>query len=229
MEKIIHLNGIIIKYEKLNQIPLKTPENVYVAEASSPYANYYGQVPHVAKPNSIFLFTKKFYFLEQLICYSSSVEKCLFERINIASAIIESRGKQYPAIRIKNFPDYSQLPKLQKCLTEKDVAFLEKIHLEEVVKTIVSKPFVLKELEADFYLDQVEDHKGYFVVGRHFSPEEFEQSIKQIRYNGICKLFDAEQGAMYHNGKIIHIIRIFSESLSLEMLQCLNKEFSKLL
>lgn len=228
MENILHLNGIIIKYEKLNQIPLKTPENVYVAEASTPYADYYGQVPQVAKPNSIFLFTKKFYFLEQLICYSSSVEKCLFERINIASALVESAGKQYPAIRIKNFPDYSQLEKLQKCLNEKNVEFLAKLHLEDKVKTIVSKPFVLKELEQNFYLDQVEDHKGYFVVDKHFSPEEFEQSIKQIRNNGVCKLFDAEQGAIYDNGKITHIIRIFSESLNLEMLKCLEKRFLKL-
>lgn len=228
MENTIHLNGIIIKHEKLVQISLRTPNNVYIAEASSPYADYYGHTPRTATPNSIFLFTKRFHFLEELICYSSSVEKCLFERINIASAIVESGGKQYPAIRIKNFPDYSQLEKLEICLREKKIKFIEKIHLDERVKTIVCKPFVLEEIEANFYYDLIEEHKGYFVVDRHFDPEEFEASITQMRYNGICKLFDAEQGVVYNNGKLTHLIRIFSESLDLEMLKCLSKEFSKL-
>jgi len=228
MEKNIYLNGIIFKSEKLAQISLSTPSNVYIAEAISPYADYYGHFPRTATPNSIFLFTKKFYFLEQLICYSLAIETCLFERINIASAIIESGGKQYPAIRIKNFPDYKQLIKVQKCLTEKNVRLVEKIHLEEEVKTTVSKPFVLKELEPDFYFDQIEEHKGYFVVDRYFNPEEFENAVKQIKYNDICHLFDAVQGVVYRDGKLTHIVRIFSESLDLNMLKCLSKEFSKL-
>nr|WP_319509216.1 hypothetical protein [uncultured Draconibacterium sp.] len=228
MENNIHLSGIIIKYEKLVQIPLKTPDNIYIAEASSPYADYYGHVPRMAKPNSIFLFTTKFYFLEQLICYSSSVEKCLFERVNIASAIVESGGKQYPAIRIKDFPDYSQLIKLQECLRQNNVKLVEKVQLEDHVKTIVSKPFVLRELEPDFFIDQVEEHKGYFIANRHLSHEEFDSAIKQVRYNGVCKLFDAEQGAIYNNGELTHLVRIFSESLDLEMLKCLSREFAKL-
>ncbi|WP_319228225.1 hypothetical protein [Draconibacterium orientale] len=228
MKQKIYFSGLIIKHEKLEQIKLNIPDNIYIAEASTPYANYYGQLPRTAKPNSIFLFTKKFHFLEELICYSSSLEKCLFERINIASALVESGGKQYPAIRIKNFPDYSQLVKLEKCLQEKNIVFIEKIHLDERVKTIVSKPFFLEELEPNFYLDLIEEHKGYFVAERHLSPEEFEATITQIRYNGICKLFDAEQGVVYNDGKLTHLIRIFSESLNLEMLKCLSKEFSKL-
>ncbi|WP_297098682.1 hypothetical protein [uncultured Draconibacterium sp.] len=228
MENSIHLNGIVIKHEKLVQIALSTPNNVYIAEASSPYADYYGHSPRTATPNSIFLFTKKFYFLEQLMCYSSSIEKCLFERINLASAIVESGDKQFPAIRIKDFPDYSQLVKLQKCLGEKNVLLVEKLHLEEEVKTIVSKVFVLEELEPDFFIDQVEDHKGYFIVDRHFDSEEFDRAITQIRFNGVCKLFDAEQGVLFSNGKLIHIVRIFSEALDLNMLKCLRKEFVKL-
>ncbi|WP_319502648.1 hypothetical protein [uncultured Draconibacterium sp.] len=228
MENTIHLNGIIIKHEKLAQISLRTPDNVYIAEASSPYADYYGHAPRSATPNSIFLFTKKFYFLEQLMCYSPSIEKCLFERINLASAIVESGDKQFPAIRVKDFPDYSQLVKLQKCLSEKKINLVEKLHLEEEVKTIVSKVFILKELESDFFIDQVEEHKGYFIVDRHFDSEEFQQAITQIRYNGVCKLFDAEQGVLFSNGKLIHIVRIFSEALDLDMLKCLRKEFVKL-
>ncbi|MDX8339469.1 hypothetical protein SLH46_09770 [Draconibacterium sp. IB214405] len=228
MKNTIQVNGIIYKYEKLVQIPLNTPYNVYIAEASTPYADYYGQVPRMAKPNSIFLFTKNFYFLEELICYSSTIEKCLLEHINIASAVVESGGKQYPAIRIKDFPDYSQLVKLQDCLTKNNVEFTDKLSFDGEVKTKVSKPFILEELEPDFYMDQVEEHKGYIVINRHFNAEEFESAIKQIRYNGVCKLFDAEQGELYYDGKLVHIVRIFSEALDLAMLKCLQKEFSKL-
>lgn len=228
MKNTINLNGIVIKHEKLVQLSLSTPNNVYIAEASSPYADYYGHSPRTATPNSIFLFTKKFHFLEQLMCYTPGIEKCLHERINLASAIVETGDKQFPAIRVKNFPDYSQLVKLQKCLSEKNVNLVEKLHLGEEVKTIVSKVFVLKELEPDYFIDQVEEHKGYFIVDRHFDSEEFDRAITQIRYNGNCKLFDAEQGVLFSNGKLIHIVRIFSEALDLEMLKCLRKEFVKL-
>ncbi|WP_297092574.1 hypothetical protein [uncultured Draconibacterium sp.] len=228
MKKTTHLSGIIIKHEKLIQITLNTPENIYIAEATNPYANYYGRTPRKATPNSIFLFTKRFHFLEEIMNMAVGIEKCLLERINIASALIESGGKQFAAIRIKNFPDYSQLIKLQKCLTAQGIIFLDKVTLEEEVKAIINKHFVLTELEEQFYIDQLEDHKGYFITDQPLSSSAFEKKIKQIRNNGNCRLFDAVQGKTIIDGKIHELIRIFSEKIDIELLKCLRTEFYRL-
>ncbi|HYQ57216.1 MAG TPA: hypothetical protein VEP89_07690 [Draconibacterium sp.] len=77
-------------------------------------------------------------------------------------------------------------------------------------------------------MDLIEEHKGYFVVDRHFNSEEFKETGTQIGYNGVCKLFDAEQGVIFSDGQLIHIVRIFSEAIDLELLKCLSKEFSRL-
>lgn len=228
MKKEVHLSGLIIKHEKLIPIDLRHLENVCVAEATNPYANYYGHVPRKAKPNSLFLFTKRFYYIEEIISYAKKVEKCLFERINIASASIEFGKKQYPAIRLKNFPDYKQLDNLQSCLSDQGVEFDNKIHPEGDVKAKISKLFVLDEVEPGFYLDLVEDNKGYFTYPDRLSDDDFSRIMTQIKNNGNCALFDAVKGEILVNGQINEIVRIFSEGLNPKELKCIKKEFDKL-
>ena len=64
----------------------------------------------------------------------------------------------------------------------------------------MSKVPVLQELEPDFFIDQVEEHIGYFIIDRHYHLEEFQHVITQIRYNGVCKLFHAELGVLFNRG-----------------------------
>nr|WP_321486180.1 hypothetical protein [uncultured Draconibacterium sp.] len=64
----------------------------------------------------------------------------------------------------------------------------------------MSKVPVLQELEPDFFIDQVEEHKGYFIVYQHADLKEFQHVITQIRYNRVCNLFDAELGILFSRG-----------------------------
>lgn len=229
MIKSIHLNGVISKKEKLVSLPVSNLPNVSVAEASSPYANYYGQVPRRAKPNSLFLFTSEFYFLSEIISYAQKVEKCLLDRINIASAVLHFRNKQFSAIRLKNFPDYKQLANVQDCMNKQGIVFLNKINIEGEVLAKISKLFKLEEVDTGFYMDLVEDHKGYFTHQSRIDSDNFNQLMRQIKNNGNCKLFDAVQGELLLNGSIVEIVRIYSEGLDLELLKCIKKEFEKII
>jgi len=98
----------------------------------------------------------------------------------------------------------------------KNVPIVEKLHLEEDLKTIVSKVPVLQELEPDFFIDQVEEHIGYFIVYQHADLKEFQHAITQIRYNRVCKLFHVEQGVLFSRGNPIHIVRIFSGVMDMD-------------
>ncbi|MEN8118121.1 MAG: hypothetical protein ABFS16_14145 [Bacteroidota bacterium] len=229
MEKLINVTGSIAKTEKLVPVKANILENTCVAEATSPYAHYYGQVPQKPKPNSLFLFTTKFYFLEEIMGFAQAVEKCLLEKINIASAVLELKGKQYPAIRIKNFPDYSQLPSLQSCLTSQGVEFTPKLNLQGELKSRISKLFVLKELAPGFYSDATEENKGYFTIDKKLSTADFESILMRIRNNSVCKLFDAEHGEILNNGEVIEIVRVFAESLELPLIKCVKEQFEKMM
>ena len=92
----------------------------------------------------------------------------------------------------------------------------------------MTKVPVLQELEPDFFIDQVEEHKGYFIVYQHADLKEFQHVITQIRYNGVCKFFHVEQGVLFSRGNPIHIVRIFSEVMNRDRQKCLRKEFIKL-
>lgn len=227
MKNLFNLTGSIVKTEVLVPIVQNIIENTCVSEACSPYANYYGQLPRKAKPNSLFFHTNKFYFLEEILSSAKGAEKCLLERINIASAHINFKGKQYAAIRIKNLADYTQITTLQTCLQNKGIEFTDHINIEGEVNTRISKLFVLEEFSNEIYMDLEEKHKGYFFYNKRISALNFKQIINTIRNSTACKLFDAEQGEIIQNGNVFEIVRIFAEGLEVSFLSCLKKEFIK--
>lgn len=225
MKNTIHFQGSIRKKEFL--VPIKTNilKNTIVSEASNPYAEYYGQLPRKAEPNSIFLHTNKFYFLEEILSYSQGLEKCLRDTLNIASAYIEINKKQYPAIRIKQFTDYSQIEKLQTCLAKQGVEFSEKFQFNGEVDVRINKIFHLEEIGNTLFIDLTEDHKGYITHETPLTSEEFEEKITAVKNNHACKLFDAVRGELLINGKVVELVRVYSEALDLKLLECIKKGF----
>lgn len=225
MKKSIHLQGSIRKQEFL--VPVKTNilDNTIVSEAINPYADYYGQLPQKAEPNSIFFHINKFYFLEEVLSYVQSSEKCLHDTLNIASAHIEINHKQFPAIRIKRFPDYSQIEKLQKCMAKQGVEFSDKFQFNGEVSMRINKIFHLEDLGDGFFMDLEENHKGYFTHHLRLTSEEYEEKITAIKNNRICRLFDAVRGDLLIDGKVVELVRIFAEGLDLKLLECIKKGF----
>jgi hypothetical protein len=228
MKNQVILSGSISKKEILVPIEANILENTFVTEAANPYANYYGRLPQKPKPNSLFFYTKKFYFLEEILSFTQDLEKCLLEKINIASSLIELNNNQYPAIRVKNFPDYSRLVLLQQCFISHGVELATKLNIKGEVKARINKLFVLQEIETDIYLDTIEEHKGYFIPKKKILAENFEEVISMVKNNTECKLFDAVQGKVLKNGEVREIIRIFAEGLDVQLLKCLKDRFYKL-
>lgn len=228
MKNQVILSGSIAKKETLVPIEANILENTFVTEAASPYANYYGSLPQKPKPNSLFFHTQKFFFLEEILSFSKHLEKYLLEKINIASSYIEYNNKQYPAIRIKNFPDYSQLAVLQQCLILQDVELTPRLNIKGEVKVRINKLFDLNKIETDIYMDINEENKGYIMLEQKILPENFDEVTSKVKNNTECKLFDVVQGEVLMNGEVREIIRIFAEGLDVQLLKCLKNRFKKL-
>lgn len=229
MKALLNACGSITKVEMLSPLKSHILANTCVAEASLPYAHYYGQLPlKNAQPNSIFLLVKKFYFLEEILALSLSVEKCLLDKINFATAILEFNGKQIPAVRIKFFPDYNQLANLQSCLQNEGMEFLTGTDISGNVHARIHKLFVLEEVEPGFYFDQQETNKGYFLHQHRIPAQAFETVLTTIRNNSSCKLFDAVQGKFILDGVVKEFVRVFAEGINLELMKCIQEQFTKL-
>ena len=120
-------------------------EKTSVAEANLPYNNYYGNSPIKASPNSLFLFTKPFYTLEEVLRFSQKIDICAMDKINIAAAVLDFDNHHYPAIRIKNLPNYNQLIQLQKCFCEQGVKFKKDVHLGNEALIKINNVLFLKK------------------------------------------------------------------------------------
>lgn len=226
-KQLIQVCGSIVKKESLISIESHILPNTCAAEANLPYFNYYGLHPEKAVPNSVFLFTHFFYSLEEVLRFAQNTEICVLKNVNVASAILNFKTKQVPAIRIKNFPDYEHLSELQKCFMKQGVVFEKKFSHENEAFIRINKCFELEEIENGIFLDKNDIHEGYIQLTKLISNDNFSELMQQVKNNGNCKLFDAAKASLIIHSKLTDIIRIYSEKLDISLLQCIKENIEK--
>lgn len=224
---IIKTCGSIVKNESLIPIDYNILKHTCVAEANEPYSGYYGIAPGQTNPNSLFLFTTHYYSLEEVLRFAQKIDSCYMEKVDVATAWLNFAHHEYPAIRVKHFPDYEHIHLLQSCCINEGVEFIKKVHMSDFALIKVSKCFVLEEIKAGIYFDKKEEHKGYITIPKQISNSEFLNILIEIRNNNDCELFDATLGAMIIDSRAIEIVRIFAEGLNLRLLECIKEKFTK--
>lgn len=226
-EKTLKVCGSITKRESLALITSNILEHTVVAEADMPYSNYYGRVPDKPQPNSLFLFTERFYTLEEALRLTQNIDICAKNKVNTASAVFLLQGHHVPAIRIRNFPDYQHLKMLQECYIKLGVKFARKVQLEKEPIVTVSKCFFLENKGEGIFFDKQEKHEGYIILPKRPNLPEFEGLIEKVRNNSDCLFFDAAIGGLIIDGHVQEMMRVYSEHLDLKMLKCIKHEVLK--
>jgi hypothetical protein len=228
---LIQVCGAIIKEESIVPIKANIMEHTFVAEANMPYANYYGVAPFNMPtiPNSLFLFTDHYYTLEEALRFAQLIDLCGMQNLNIAVSVLEFSGGNYPAIRIKNFPDYKMIHKLQECFAEQGVKFAKKVHIGNSAVIRTNKCFNLEKLDENVYLDHLQEKTGYVALSKLIKHEKYLEAIADIRNNTNCAMFDPARGALLLDSKITDIIRIYSGHLDIDMLKCIQNRFERLI
>ena len=228
-KKLIQICGLIIKEESIAPITANIVKNTFVAEADKPYSNYYGIAPFnmPTKPNSLFLFTVPYYSLQEVLRYAELIDLSCMEKLNIAASVLDFGTKHYPAIRIKNFPDYQRISKLQECFIEQGVEFAKKVQIDKSAVIRTNKCFSLEKLDKNIYLDHLQEKTAYIALSKLINRDYYIQVLSDIRNNTSCRMFDAARGAIILDSKITDIIRIYSGNLDIEMLKCIQDKFEK--
>jgi len=229
--QLIKTSGAIIKTESIVPFTKNILPNTVVAEADQPYSNYYGVAPFnmPTKPNSLFLFTLHYYSLEEVLRFAKLIELSCMKSLNIAVAVLQFKTDNYPAIRIKNFPDYKMIYKLQECFIEQGVEFMKKAQLRENALIRINKYFNLEEIENNLFIDHLQENTGYIALPKLISEENYRNVLSTIRNNTSCPLFDAARGSLILDSEITDIIRIYSGQLNTEMLKCIQGKFNEVL
>lgn len=229
--KLIQVSGAIIKEESIVPVTANIMEHTCVAEANMPYSNYYGVAPFnmPTKPNSLFLFTDHYYTLEEALRFAQLIDLCCIQTLNIAVSVLEFTDGHFPAIRIKNFPDYKMIHKLQECFAEQGVKFAKKVHIGKTAVIRTNKCFSLEKLDENIYLDHLQENTGYIALSKLIKHDKYLEAISEIRNNTNCAMFDPARGALLLDSKITDIIRIYSGHLDIDMLKCIQKKFEKVI
>jgi hypothetical protein len=225
--QLVQVCGSIIKEESIVPITSNIAENTCVAEANMPYSDYYGIAPFnmPTKPNSLFLFTVPYYSLQEVLRFAQLIDLCCMPSLNIAVSVLEFSKDHYPAIRIKNFPDYKMISKLQECFIEQGVIFAKKAHIDSSAIIRTNKFFSLEKVEENIYIDHLQEKTGYIALSKLIKQDYFLQVIANIRNNTNCAMFDAARGAILLDSKITDIVRIYSGNLDAELLKCIQNKF----
>lgn len=228
---IFETHGSITKKETFVPIESNVLVNTLVVEASNPYANYYGKYPKTSNPNSLYLFTNKFYQLDEVLEFTNEIEKFMGskKRFDVASSIFDFTDQYYYAIRVNEFPDYKYIQWLQNCYLTEGVTFLGKVNMTNSASVTVFRKFILKEIFDGIFVNMKNSHKAYIIIPKQISNNDFLDLMVKIRNNVDCELFDVALGNLFYNLNTNHIIRIYSENLNNDMLKCIKaKIFSNL-
>lgn len=222
--------GTITKTESLIPIDYNVLKHTCVLEANEPYADYYGLTPTESKPHSIFLITKRFYSLDEINDITKGIRVCFskHENLDVASAVIDFVDHYNFAIRVRDFPDYKHIHWLQSCYISKGVNFTKKIENLTPAKITVYKQFNIDEYTEGIYLDKNKPGKGYVALPERITDTDFSNFLVYVRNNQSCELFDAAMGTIEINSSATEILRIYSESLTPKLLECIRKTFTKL-
>ncbi|KAF0237421.1 MAG: hypothetical protein FD181_1987 [Prolixibacteraceae bacterium] len=226
-KNLIQATGAIIKEESIVPITTNIMEHTCVAEANLPYSNYYGVAPFnmPTKPNSLYLFTEHYYTLEEALRYGQLIDLSCRQVLNVAASVLEFKDGQYPAIRIKNFPDYKMIHQLQECFFEQGVRFAKKVHIGNTAIIRTNKCFSLEKIDENIYIDHQQEKTAYIALPKLIKNDKYLEVITDIRNNTSFAMFDSARAAMFLDSNITDFIRIYSGQLDINLLKSIQKRF----
>lgn len=225
--QLINVCGSIIKEESIVPITSNIAKNTCVAEADRPYSNYFGVAPFnmQTKPNSLFLFTTPYYSLQEVLRFAKLINLSCMQNLNIAVSVLEFAHEHYPAIRIKNFPDYKMIHNLQECFMAQGVEFAKKVNIGKTAIIRTNKCFSLETVSKNIFIDHLQEKTAYVALSKLINQDYYKQVIADIKNNTTSPMFDAARGAIILDSEITDIIRIYSGHLDVEMLKIIRDKF----
>lgn len=217
--------GTLFKTETVFTIDHKNLPGTLVFEALKPFPGYYDDLPQSAKPVYLYLALQEQYPLVEILRASQIIQENFQSPFDAGMGFMHVYDERYNVLRIRHLNDYGLLEKLQRSFEEQEIFFLRKTKkLKDVlVKVRIVKFFALEELDKNIFLDTREENHAYLEVPHYLSWDEFEAVTNKVKYNWMGSKFDAAKGALYYDGTLHEVVRIYSDQLATENLKEIHK------
>lgn len=217
--------GTLFKTETVFTVDQKNLPGTLVFEALKPFPGYYDDLPQSAKPVYLYLALQEQYPLVDILRASQIIQSRFQAPFDAGMGVIHVYDEKYNVLRVRHLNDYNLLEKLQRSFEELGIFFLrksKKLH-NEVVKVRIIKFFLLEEIEEHIFLDRREENHAYLEIPQYLNWEEFDAVANRVKYNWMGSKFDAAKGALYYDGVLHEVVRIYSDQLATENLKEIRK------
>lgn len=225
---ILNYFGTLEKSENLIPITIPGGMDTLVFESQSPFSGYYDDYP--GKHNDatyLYLAIDSHRHFVELHRVILQAYKLIEGDVDMDHARLHINHHDQFAIRLRSFKDLSQVPVIQKILSDLGIQFTKKRSKNEIgCRTRIAKYFSFKELEDGIWLDEKVEKHGYIEIPKRVELEEFKTIVRKVRNNWDGYSFDAGLAALCMEDKLIEMARIYSKHVTDEdYLQKLKKVF----
>lgn len=217
--------GTLTKKETVFTIEDKIMPGTLVFEALRPFSGYYSDSPMGVKPVYLYLALEEQFTLIDIIRASQNVQLEFKTPFDAGKGFVELHNEKYNVLRIRHLKDYDLLEKLQQSFTDNGIRFLRKSKKlkDEHVKISILKFFSLEEIADNIFLDRREKYHAYLKLPQYLNWDQFEAITNKVKYNWVESKFDAAKAVFYHEGKLLEVVRIYSNKIGPEYLKELLK------
>ena len=223
--RIIETMGSISKVEKLETLDSNILENTLVLEEIEPFPGYHGaNLPTGYNPCAVYLVNKKKHSPVKILRMTQEIRKSVKFELDGTSAEICINNDVFSCIRLRNLPEYSIIPELQKNYMHEGLKFRKKKKISGEAIIELNKHFELERMDEGIYKDMLDPLMYYIEVPRHLTRRLFLEITATIRHNIDNLNFDAAVGAIYLKD-IIEVVRIFAKDVSREDLKVIQEKY----
>lgn len=217
--------GTLTKTETVFTIDQKNLPGTLVFEALKPFPGYYDDLPQSAKPVYLYLALQEQYPLEDILRASQKIQDNFQSPFDAGKGFLHIYDEKYDVLRVRHLKDYNLLEKLQRSFEDQGIRFLRKVKKlsNEVVKIRIIKFFSLEEVAENIFLDTREENHAYIKIPQHLNWDDFQMLTNKVKYNWMESKFDAAKGALYYDGELHEVVRIYSDQLGTEYLKGIRK------
>ncbi len=205
--------------------------NVCIFESVAPFFGYYADEPNTDKPQYLYWVLDKYYTLEHLTRALHFIRNNFNQNLDAAPGDIQIMNDSYHVIRMINLDKYNHINTIQSLFLQSGIGLKKGIKKIQNQMGIINlnKFFYLHPVNNGLLLERGHPHRGYFTIPRHVNWDDFKTLTQEAKYDTSLIFFDAARASFVDNEKIVDLVRIYRENLSMNKLSAIRDRYLKLL
>lgn len=213
--------GTLEKLEEFTTLTENIIPGSLVFESLSPFWGYYNEDPHDYNPLYIYFIVNQTHEVFEVVRAFQQVKAELNFELDAAKAFVKFNDRFYNALRIRHLNGYDHLSEIQEAFARHGINPLYSHYNQKRFSAHVTlkKMFCLSPIAEGLFIDACEEKHAYLEIPKALTFDQFADVTQKVKNNWLDSKFDAALGYFIRKQKVVDIIRVYSDNLSIEYLE----------